>query len=65
MEIMNPVRRLKSMDQNPISSMMEPLPLFDSKTLVNSVEIYFREHPHQWLVGITENSSFRNELFQL
>jgi len=33
MEILNPVRRLKSMDQNPISSMMEPLPLFDSVSL--------------------------------
>lgn len=56
MEILDPVRRLKSIDQNPILSMVEPLPLFDSNALVNSVETYFREHPHQWLVGITEDS---------
>ena len=56
MEILDPVRRLISLDQSPILSMVEPLPLFDSNALVNSVETYFREHPHQWLVGITENS---------
>ena len=56
MEILDRVHRLKSIDQNPILSMVEPLPLFDSKALVNSVETYFREHPHQWLVGIAEDS---------
>jgi len=55
-EIFDPVRRHKSIDQNPILSMVEPLPLFERNSLVNSVETYFREHPHQWLVGITENS---------
>ena len=56
MEILNPIRRLKSIDQNPVLSMVEPLPLFESDALVNSVETYFREHPHQYLVGITESS---------
>lgn len=56
MEILNPVHRLQSIDQNPILSMVEPLPLFESNSLIHSVETYFREHPHQWLVGITENS---------
>ncbi len=56
MEILDPVRRLKSADQHPILSMVEPLPLFDTNSLVSSVETYFREHPQQWLVGITENS---------
>lgn len=56
MEILNPVRRLKSIEQNPILSIVEPLPLFDSTTLVNSIETYFRDHPQQWLVGITEDS---------
>ena len=56
MEILDPVRRLKSIDQNPILSMVEPLPLFDTNALVSSVETYFREHPYQWLVGITEKS---------
>ena len=55
-EIINPGRRLTSMDQNPILSMVEPLPLFDTTALVNTVEAYFREHPKQWLVGITEDS---------
>ncbi|MDR3585247.1 MAG: EAL domain-containing protein [Desulfosporosinus sp.] len=56
MEILDPLRRLKSIDQNPIFSMVEPLPLFNNNALVNSVETYFREHPHQWLVGIIENT---------
>jgi len=56
MEILDPVRRLKSIDQNPILSIIEPLPLFDTDTLVNSVEAYFRDHPHLWLVGITESA---------
>jgi len=56
MEILNPVHNLISMDHNPILSIVEPLPLFNSNALVNSVEAYFREHPHQWLVGITESS---------
>ena len=56
MGILNPIHRLKSIDQNPILSMVEPLSVFDSDALVNSIETHFREHPHQWLVGITENS---------
>ncbi|TGE38751.1 EAL domain-containing protein [Desulfosporosinus fructosivorans] len=56
LEILDPVRRLKSIDHSPILSMVEPLPLFDTNALVSSIETYFREHPHQWLVGITENS---------
>lgn len=56
MEILDPKRRLKSIEQNPIHSLIEPLPLFSIHTLVNSVESYFREHPHQWLVGITDDS---------
>ena len=56
MEILDRVHRLKSIDQSPILSMVEPLPLFNSKALINSVETYFREHPHQWLVGIAEDS---------
>jgi diguanylate cyclase (GGDEF) domain len=55
-EILDRIHRLKSIDQNPILSMVEPLPLFESNALVNFVETYFREHPHQWLVGITEDS---------
>lgn len=55
MGILKPIH-LKCIDQNPILSMVEPLPLFDTNALVNSIETYFREHPHQWLVGITENS---------
>ena len=56
MEILDPVRRLKSIDQCPVLSMLEPIPLFDTNALVSSIETYFREHPNQWLVGITENS---------
>jgi diguanylate cyclase (GGDEF)-like protein len=55
-EILDPKRRLKSIEKHPILSMVEPLPLFNTHTLVNAVETYFREHPHQWLVGITEDS---------
>src|SRR5665648_70181 len=55
-EILHPIHRYKSIDLNPILSLVEPLPLFDSNALVNSVETYFREHPHQWMVGITESS---------
>ncbi|TGE33975.1 EAL domain-containing protein [Desulfosporosinus sp. Sb-LF] len=56
MEILDSKRGLKYVEQNPIISMIEPLPLFNTNTLVNTVETYFREHPHQWLVGITEDS---------
>ena len=56
MEILDPLRRLKSIDQSPILSMVEPLPLYNIDALVSCIETYFREHPHQWLVGITENS---------
>ncbi|MDR3599858.1 MAG: EAL domain-containing protein [Desulfosporosinus sp.] len=56
MGILNLAQQLKSIDQNPILSMVEPLPLFDTNILINSVETYFREHPHQWLVGVTEES---------
>lgn len=55
-EILNPKNRLKSLEQNAIFTLVEPLPLFDTHTLVQAVETYFREHPHQWLVGITEDS---------
>ena len=55
MGILNPIH-LKCIDQNPILSMVEPLPLFDISTFINSIETYFREHPQQWLVGITESS---------
>jgi len=55
-EILDPLRRFNSLDQNPIFSMVEPLPLFNSDALVHSVETYFREHLHQWLVGIIENT---------
>ncbi|AET68737.1 diguanylate cyclase (GGDEF) domain-containing protein [Desulfosporosinus orientis DSM 765] len=54
--ILNPKHRLKTLEQNSVLSMVEPLPLFTTHTLVNEVETYFREHPHQWLVGITEDS---------
>ncbi|AFM40690.1 diguanylate cyclase (GGDEF) domain-containing protein [Desulfosporosinus acidiphilus SJ4] len=56
MEILNPKRRLKYIENKPIISMIEPLPLFETKVLVSAVESYFRDHPHQWLVGITEDS---------
>lgn len=55
-EILDPKRRLKSREQNSILSIVEPLPLFNTHTLVKAIETYFREHPHQWLVGITEDS---------
>ena len=56
MEILNPVRRLKLSDQSPILSMVEPLALFDTNTLVSTIETYFRDNPHIWLVGIIANS---------
>jgi diguanylate cyclase (GGDEF)-like protein len=56
MDILNPQRRPKYIENKPIKSMVEPLPLFESNVLVSVVESYFREHPHQWLVGITEDS---------
>ncbi|WP_088225676.1 bifunctional diguanylate cyclase/phosphodiesterase [Desulfosporosinus sp. FKB] len=56
MEILNPERRLKYTENKPIISMIEPLPLFETNVLVSVVETYFRDHPHQWLVGITEDS---------
>ncbi|KUO77402.1 MAG: diguanylate cyclase [Desulfosporosinus sp. BRH_c37] len=56
MQILDSKRRLKSIEQNPILSMVEPLPLFNTHTLVNTIETYFREHQQQWLVGITEDS---------
>ncbi|HBW34705.1 bifunctional diguanylate cyclase/phosphodiesterase [Desulfosporosinus sp. BICA1-9] len=56
MEILGLTRRLKGHDQNPIISMIEPLPLFNTHTQVNTVETYFREHPNQYLVGITDDS---------
>ncbi|SHH82966.1 GGDEF domain-containing protein [Desulfosporosinus lacus] len=55
-ELLDVKHRLKSAEQNSILSMVEPLPLFNTHTLVNAVETYFRDHPHQWLVGITEDS---------
>lgn len=55
-EILDKIHLHKSIEPNPILSMVEPLPLFNSNALVNSVETYFREHPRQWLVGITEDS---------
>ncbi len=54
--ILDPIRRLKSIEQNTILSIVEPLPLFDAHTLVNAVETYFRKDQNQWLVGITEDS---------
>jgi len=54
--ILDPKRRLKSIEQNSILSMVEPLPLFNSDTLIKAVETFFRENSHQWLVGITEDS---------
>lgn len=55
-EILDPKYRLKSLEKSSILTMVEPLPLFNTHTLVNIIEAYFREHPHQWLVGITEDS---------
>ncbi|MBC2723558.1 EAL domain-containing protein [Desulfosporosinus sp.] len=54
--ILDHKRRLKSIEKSPILSIVEPLPLFNTHTLVNAVETYFRDHPNQWLVGITEDS---------
>ena len=54
-DILEPERRLKSLDQSPILTMVEPLPLFEIHTPVSTVETYFRNHPHQFLVGVTEN----------
>lgn len=56
MEILDPTQGLKSHSKNPINSMIEPLPLFNTHTQVNTVETFFREHPNQYLVGITEDS---------
>jgi len=56
MEIFDPQRLLNYIEQSPIISLVEPLPLFDIITLVNTVEAYFRDHLCQWLVGITEDS---------
>ncbi|WP_407311455.1 GGDEF domain-containing protein [Desulfosporosinus sp. SB140] len=56
MEILNSKRRLNYIEDKPIISMVEPLSIFESNTLVGVVETYFRDHPHQWLVGITEDS---------
>lgn len=56
MEILDPAQCLKNHGQNPIISMIEPLPLFNTHTQVNTVETFFREHPNQYLVGITEDS---------
>lgn len=56
MAILDPKHRPKTLEQSSILSMVEPLPLFTPHTLVSEVEGYFREHPHQWLVGITEDS---------
>jgi len=54
--ILDPKRRLKCIETSPILSMVKPLPLFNTHTLVKAVETYFREHINQWLVGITEDS---------
>jgi diguanylate cyclase (GGDEF)-like protein len=56
MEIIGPKQFLKYNEPSPIISLIEPLPLFNIVTLVNTVEAYFRDHPCQWLVGITEDS---------
>lgn len=56
LEMLDPKRLLKYIEQSPIISMIEPLPLFNTETLVKAVETYFRDHPSQWLVGITEDS---------
>ncbi|MFZ3100749.1 MAG: bifunctional diguanylate cyclase/phosphodiesterase, partial [Desulfitobacteriaceae bacterium] len=53
-DILEPERRLKSLDQSPILTMVEPLPLFEVHTPVSSVETYFRNRPHQFLVGVIE-----------
>jgi diguanylate cyclase (GGDEF)-like protein len=55
MEIIDPKQFLKHNEKSPIVSLIEPLPLFSTVTLVNTVEAYFRDHPCQWLVGITED----------
>ncbi|MDQ7097127.1 bifunctional diguanylate cyclase/phosphodiesterase [Desulfosporosinus sp. PR] len=55
-EILNSKRHLKYIEDKPIVSMVEPLSIFESNTLVSVVGTYFRDHPHQWLVGITEDS---------
>lgn len=54
-DILEPERRLKSLDQSPILTLVDPLSLFDTATPVSTVETYFRNRPHQFLVGVTEN----------
>ena len=56
MEILNLKRRMNYLENKPIASLLEPLPLFENEVLVSVVSSYFRDHPHQWLVGITEDS---------
>jgi diguanylate cyclase (GGDEF)-like protein len=67
-EILEPERQLKSFDQSPILPLLEPLPLFEPSTPVSTVESYFRNRTHQWLVGVTENQQIvgvvqRDKLF--
>jgi EAL domain-containing protein (putative c-di-GMP-specific phosphodiesterase class I) len=67
-EILEPERKLKSPDPSPILTLLEPLPLFDIHTPVSTVENYFRNRTHQWLVGVTENQKIvgvvqRDKLF--
>lgn len=56
MEILDPTQRIQTNDQSQIISLIEPFPLFSALTQVNVVESYFREHPNQYLVGITDDS---------
>lgn len=55
LEILKSERRIKSKKENTILSIIEPFPLFNTNTSVNTVQSYFRNRPNQWLVGIIEN----------
>lgn len=54
-EILKQQRRIKSNEDNTISSLLEPLPLFNINTLANTVEAFFRNQPQQWLIGVIDN----------
>lgn len=54
LKIIQESNRLNRHDDSAILSLLEPLPLFTSDTMVSTIENYFRERPNEWLIGVVE-----------
>lgn len=62
LDIIKLPRKTAAVDNYTIRSLVEPLPLFDAETLVKTIDDFFRNHPNEWLIGITEKTRISGAL---